>query len=117
MSSNDVEVHLYFTDVFGVQEQDLYDYGAFNISLITDLPLFIDPFLLFNSDKAEYQSLHQSIIIYMKFLKSLSINSSVSEPQLRLWFGFPEVSQNWFGFTKYGNRGRGLGMDFAKTLN
>ena len=44
-------MELYFTDVFGVSEKTLADCGAFNISLVTDLPLFVDPFLLFNSPK------------------------------------------------------------------
>ena len=37
----------YFTEHFGIAADALDDYGAFNVSLITDLPLFIDPFLLF----------------------------------------------------------------------
>lgn len=115
MTSN--EVHLYFTDVFRVCEQDLDDYGAFNISLITDLPLFIDPFLLFNSDRDEYQELHLSIIKYMKFLKDIALNQSVPQPLLKQWFSFPEVAQNWLGFSQYGNRGRGLGMRFVTTLH
>jgi len=53
-------INLYFSDVFGVTEKTLDQYGAF-ISLITDLPLFIDPFLLFYSDKPEYQKLHNDI--------------------------------------------------------
>ena len=43
-------MNVYFSDFFGVPEQTLEEYGAFNISIVTDLPLFIDPFLLFNSD-------------------------------------------------------------------
>ena len=37
---------IYFSDVFEVPPESLEEYGAFNISLITDLPLFIDPFSL-----------------------------------------------------------------------
>ena len=40
---------VYFTDFFNVDEELLDEYGAFNISLINDMPLFIDPFLLFYS--------------------------------------------------------------------
>ncbi|MNR55697.1 hypothetical protein D3C85_1761240 [compost metagenome] len=29
---------------------------------------------------------------------------------------FPEVKENWFGFSKSGNSGRGLGPGFAKSL-
>lgn len=39
---------------FEVDESVLDEYGAVNISIVNDLPLFIDPFLLFNSDKDEY---------------------------------------------------------------
>jgi len=39
----------FFSDHFGIDSAVLAKYGAFNVSLITDLPLFIDPFLLFNS--------------------------------------------------------------------
>jgi hypothetical protein len=49
---------LYFSDFFEVDEAALDDHGAFNVSLVSDLPLFIDPFLLFNSKKATYQALH-----------------------------------------------------------
>jgi hypothetical protein len=32
-------MNLYFTDYFGVSEDSIEEYGAFNISLVTDLPL------------------------------------------------------------------------------
>ena len=63
---------IYFSDFVDVSPDVIKDYGAFNISLINDLPLFIDPFLLFNSDKAEYQGLHDEILEYVKFLKDKS---------------------------------------------
>ena len=42
---------IYFTDFFHVPPEVLEEQGAFNVSLINDLPLFIDPFFLFNSEK------------------------------------------------------------------
>ena len=42
---------VYFSDFFNVNPDVIEKYGAFNISLINDFPLFIDPFLLFNSNK------------------------------------------------------------------
>jgi len=39
----------------------LNTYGGFDVSVASDLPLFIDPFLLFHSDKPEYQALHEGI--------------------------------------------------------
>jgi hypothetical protein len=56
---------LCFSDYFEVSEEALDQYGAFTISLVSDPPLFIDPFLLFNSDKPEYRRLHDSIIDYL----------------------------------------------------
>ncbi|WP_269078769.1 hypothetical protein [Endozoicomonas numazuensis] len=39
-------MNIYFSDYFDVEKEDLEKYGAFNVSLINDLPVFIDPFLL-----------------------------------------------------------------------
>lgn len=61
---NKVKIH--FTDFFSVSEEALERHGAFNVSLINDLPLFIDPFLLFDSTNPEYQELHDQIIRYVK---------------------------------------------------
>lgn len=55
---------IYFSDFFMVTPETLEEYGAFNVSLINDLPLFIDPFLLFDSEEARYQALHDEIIRY-----------------------------------------------------
>ena len=48
------ELKIYFSDFFDVDEDIIESYGAVNISLINDMPLFVDPFLLFNSEKPEY---------------------------------------------------------------
>lgn len=108
---------LYFSDVFEIAEESLDDYGAFNISLITDLPLFIDPFLLFHSQKREYQDLHNSIIKYLEFLRDKSMSGRVSEGLLQSWYYFSEIKQNWLGFTLQGNSGRGLAGGFARALD
>ncbi len=110
-------MEIYFSDVFDISPDDLENYGAFNVSLINDLPLFIDPFLLFNSSKPEYKELHNQIINYLRFLKSCSENGQIHEGLLRSWFTFAEVKQNWFGFSLVGNSGAGLGIDFARALN
>jgi hypothetical protein len=112
-----MSVKIYFTDFFGVSPETLDNYGAFNISLLNDLPLFIDPFLLFNSENSEYQRLHKSIIDYVKFLKSKSLADGIDEGLIAAWFMFPEVRQNWLGFSKEGNYGSGLGSQFASALN
>lgn len=108
---------IYFTDFFEVDPEALEGYGALNISLINDLPLFIDPFLLFDSEDPEHQRLHDEIIRYVKFLRDISSDTSISKGLLDSWFGFPEVSQNWLGFSKTGNKGSGLGKQFAGALH
>ena len=110
-------MNLYFSDFFGVSQEVLDQHGAFNISLVTDLPLFIDPFLLFYSEKKEYQDLHENIINYLRFLKQKSEEGHISPALIKSWYRFSEVKQNWLGFCKSGNTGRGLGTKFAEALN
>ncbi len=112
-----MQVSVYFSDYFGVAPEVLDAYGAFNISLINDLPVFIDPFLLFNSDKPEYQTLHVGIIKYVRFLREMSAEGEISSGLLRSWFRFPEVKQTWLGYCKVGNGGSGLGQAFSTALN
>lgn len=108
---------IYFSDYFSVSDELLEEYGAFNISLVTDLPLFIDPFLLFNSEKPEYQALHNDIIRYVRFLRTKSERGGVSTSLMKAWYCFGEVKQNWLGFCESGNTGRGLGGGFARALD
>jgi hypothetical protein len=108
---------IYFSDYFSLTPDVLEEYGAFDVSLVNDLPLFVDPFLLFNSENDTYQHLHAEIIDYMRFLKEVSLVGQVPDPLVREWFTFPEVKQNWLGLSKAGNEGRGLGMDFARALH
>ncbi len=110
-------IKLYFSDFFGVTRDQLDEYGAFDISLVTDLPLFIDPFLLFNSKKIEYRRLHDAMIRYLRFLREKSATGGVSEGLRDAWYRFPEISQTWFGFTKNGNKGLGLGRGFGRALD
>lgn len=60
---------VYFSDIFNVDESILESYGAMNISLLNDIPLFIDPFLLYASEKPEYRQLHENILDYLSFLR------------------------------------------------
>jgi len=108
---------IYFSDFFNVDAEIIEEYGAINISLINDMPLFIDPFLLFNSEKAEYQEIHKNIIDYLLFLqKQAEQEPNPSKGMLRLWYNFSEVKQTWIGFSLEGNAGRGLGDNFARSL-
>lgn len=110
-------VDIYFCDVFEVDPNDLEAHGAFNISVVNDLPLFIDPFLLFNSKKPEYRALHQEMIRYLRFLRDKAAAGALDDGLIEAWFTFHEVKQNWLGFSKNGNTGSGLGTVFAQALH
>lgn len=113
----DKRINVYFSDIFEVSPDAIENYGAFNISLINDVPLFIDPFLLFGSEKAEYQTLHDGIIKYLSFLRDyVAKNPNVPSGLLKTLFCFSEIKQNWLGFSQSGNSGSGLGKDFADAL-
>ncbi|MCO5173094.1 MAG: hypothetical protein M9914_02800 [Trueperaceae bacterium] len=45
----------------------LEEYGAFDISLACDVPLFVDPFLLFNIKEQGYRDQHDGIIRLLLF--------------------------------------------------
>lgn len=108
---------IYFSDVFSVDEETLDEYGAFNISLLNDMPLFIDPFLLYASEKQEYQELHSEIIKYLSFLRKQSSGITITPVKIKRWYVFPEVKQNWFGYSVIGNGGAGLGPTFGKAMS
>ena len=110
-------MNLFFSEYFNLDERILDEYGAFNISLVVDLPLFVDPFLLFNSDNDEYSNLHENMIQYLRFLKEKSESRPIDRALLKAWYMFGEVKQNWFGFCEKSNTGRGLGTAFANALN
>jgi hypothetical protein len=110
-------IKTHFSDFFDVSSDLIEEYGAFNISLINDLPLFIDPFLLFNSDDPLYQQLHDNIITYLRFLRDKALSGNIELGLLKAWFTFSEVKQNWLGYAEVGNRGSGLGINFASALN
>jgi hypothetical protein len=104
---------LLFSEYFDIKESIMTDYGALNICLSSDLPLFIDPFLLFASEKEEYKILHKNVVDHLLFLKEYATENGGKDLDLRL-FRFPEIKQNWLGLAQYGNGGKGLGARFAK---
>lgn len=109
-----MSVKLIFSEYFEIEEKELDDHGALNICLTSDLPLFIDPFLLFASDKPEYKEQHDKIVSHLILLKEIAVNEG-GGANANL-FKFPEIKQNWLGLCKYGNNGKGLGAKFAKDI-
>ncbi|MEJ1414308.1 MAG: hypothetical protein RPU90_12135 [Candidatus Sedimenticola sp. (ex Thyasira tokunagai)] len=108
-----MSIKLLFSEYFEIDCEVLDEYGALNICIDADLPLFIDPFLMFSSKKEEYIELHEQIVGHLIQLKDLATSSGSSDIRL---FQFPEVKQNWLGLCKWGNNGRGLGPKFARDL-
>ena len=74
----------FFNEYFEVSEDDLGAFGAFNVSIVNDLPLFIDPFLLFHSDNSEYQQLHNEIIRYLVFLRDRASTQPINDDLLKI---------------------------------
>jgi hypothetical protein len=107
---------IYFSDYFGVHPDVLADYGALDVSLVADMPLFIDPFLLFNSDNPTYIALHDQILDYLRHLRDRA-SDGLNQGLIRGLYAFKEVRQNWLGFTEGGNAGHGLGRGFAVALH
>lgn len=107
---------LKFSELFEIKKEILEQEGFVDISLLCDLPLFIDPFLIFGNKKEEYQKLNEDINKYLLFLKNKAVNYDLDSGLLKSWFTFSEVSNNWLGYCKFGNKGSGLGTRFAKNL-
>ena len=55
---------MFFSEYYGIDSSVVEHYGAVDISFVCDIPLFIDPMLIFNSEKEEYKKLHEEIIKY-----------------------------------------------------
>lgn len=53
-----------FSNVFGVDSKLISDYGIVDISLVSDVPLFIDPMLIFSSNKPEYKKLYEAFSLH-----------------------------------------------------
>ncbi len=105
---------LLFSDYFGIEKSIIEKYDALNICLSSDLPMFIDPFLMFASKKPEYIELHKKVVDHLLVLKAYAIENEGKGVDINL-FRFPEIKQNWLGVSKFGNSGRGLGKKFAES--
>lgn len=108
--------NLKFSEIFEVDKNILEQEGFVDVSLLCDLPLFVDPFLIFGSQKEEYLELNNEINRYLLFLKKKAIQHEIHSGLLKSWFTFSEVYNNWLGYCKFGNKGSGLGLKFAKNL-
>ena len=106
---------MFFSEYYGIESSVVENYGAVDISFVCDIPLFIDPMLIFNSEKEEYKVLHEEIIKYFHFLYQKA-TSGLQEKELKAWFEFNEVPNNWLGYSMSGNKGAALGKKYAHFL-
>jgi hypothetical protein len=104
-----------FSEKFEIEKHILEEYGAIDISLVCDIPLFIDPMLIFNSEKPQYKILHNNIIKYFHFLAKKS-EEKLNISDIKTWYTFNEVCNNWFGYALEGNKGSALDIEFGKFL-
>ena len=105
---------MYFSDVFNISNGLLASEDVFDISLVSDLPLFIDPFLVFDSHKPEYQQLHKNVVRYVSFVRNKVAEGNVTGNQEKEWLYFSEIPNNWLGYSVGSNAGRGLASTFSK---
>jgi len=112
---------IYFSDFFGVRKIDAEQVRCLrHLSSCRPAAVrrFVDPFLLFNRKKPKYRALHDRMIDYLRFLKEKSAtDQTLDSGLLTAWYMFPEVGENWLGFSATGNKGLGLGRTFAEALH
>lgn len=106
---------MFFSEKFNVSSELIEAYGAVDISLICDVPLFVDPMLIFNSNKPEYKALHEKIIKFFHFLYKKA-EKGLTKKEIGAWFNFKEVPNNWLGYSLEGNKGLALGQKYAEFL-
>ena len=104
---------MYFSDVFEISNHLLTCENVFDISMVSDLPLFIDPFLVFDSEKPEYQRLHRDVVRYVSFVRNKIVDGKITENQEKEWLHLKEKPNNWLGYSIGSNSGRGLGSTFS----
>jgi len=58
-----------------------------------------------------------AFITYLRFLRDKAADRDLDSGLLKAWYRFSEIKQNWLGFSVDGNKGSGLGHDFAVALH
>lgn len=107
---------MYFNEYFDIDTSELDTYGALNISLDYDLPLFIDPLLIFLSENPNFKTWHEKLVKYILFLSSLKNSNSPSKDVIKTFFTFKEICNNWLGLSQTGNRGSAIGNYYGESL-
>jgi len=79
-----------------------------------DLPMGIDPFLLFKSRDSELAQLHS--IILQTFNEGIALIRNGKLSHVRQLFDFPEASEVGFGYTQKSKRGAGVGTYLSELI-
>lgn len=104
-----------FSQYMGISEEVLEKEWVFDILVNYDLPLFIDPFLLFCYQ--EYNERYLAIAQYLLYLKEfLAQYKSPSKDEIKHLFHFSEVSATHLWYTVLWNEGAWLWVKFRKSL-
>jgi hypothetical protein len=80
----------------------------------TDVPVGIDPFLLFKSHNPEFQTLHNQVLEVFRF--GIDLIKNERHDEVRELFEFPEVSEIGLGYTREGKRGSGVGTFLSELI-
>lgn len=79
-----------------------------------DVPVGIDPFLLFKSRDPEFQALHTQILDV--FRAALEMIRKQQNNEVQRLLEFPEVSEVGLGYTRQGKRGSGVGTFLSQLI-
>jgi hypothetical protein len=83
-------------------------------NLTTDLPLCIDPFLLYKSKDETLRNLHKNLLDI--FNQGIQYYREGKEKDLNILIDFPEVNEIGFGYSEGRIRGSGLGSQLNQLL-
>lgn len=108
-----------FSTEFNIQKSS--DDKWFDPILSTDTKLFIDPFLVFESENDSFINTHQKTIDFFNLAfeiasKAKADKSDIRYRQLLSMMKFPEVEEICLGYASRGTGGSGSGGGFSKMI-
>lgn len=84
--------------------------------LRSDIPLCIDPFLLFKNKSKIHQDLHNRLLAFFDIVKQLAARGSKYDRDLLHLISFPEVNEIRLGYGHGDYQGRGCGEYFHNLI-